>query len=166
MPKRAVCQYLIFIDVKISLVMNVYRRIRDLREDTDLNQKDIAKKLACSRKAYSNYELGHRDIPVGRLVQLAEYYQTTTDYLLGLTETFEQPEGWRSDLLPRIRNLRKDTQRTQAQIAQYLHCSQEVYSRYERNQRRITTEVLIKLAQFHHTTTDDLLGLTDEQRKL
>ena len=64
----------------------MYRRIRDLREDRDLLQKDLAKLLHCSQACYSHYEIGKRDIPTDVLIQLAQYYQTSTDYLLGLTD--------------------------------------------------------------------------------
>ena len=64
----------------------VYRRLRDLREDRDLLQKDVAKVLQCSQVCYSHYELGKRNIPTEVLVQLAAFYQTSVDYLLGLTD--------------------------------------------------------------------------------
>lgn len=64
----------------------MYRRIRDLREDKDLLQRDIAEYLNCSQVCYSHYENGKRDIPTEVLIKLAAYYQTSTDYLLGLTD--------------------------------------------------------------------------------
>ena len=64
-----------------------YTRIRDLREDADLKQSDIAKLLHCSQQVYSNYELGQRDIPTDVLIRLANFYKTNVDYLLGLTDT-------------------------------------------------------------------------------
>ncbi len=60
-------------------------RLRDLRIDKDLKQKDIADFLNCSQVAYSRYELGKRDIPTEVLVALAKFYNTSTDYILGLT---------------------------------------------------------------------------------
>ena len=66
--------------------MVLYRRLRDLREDRDLLQKDVAEVLQCSQVCYSHYELGKRDIPTEVLVQLAAFYQTSVDYLLGLTD--------------------------------------------------------------------------------
>ena len=63
----------------------IYQRIRDLREDNDLKQKDLAKILSCSQQVYSNYELGQRDIPTDILIALADFYKTNVDYLLGLT---------------------------------------------------------------------------------
>lgn len=65
---------------------DMHRRIRDLREDHDLTQKQIADILHCSQQAYSNYELGQRDIPTSILIALAKYYHTSVDYLLGLKD--------------------------------------------------------------------------------
>ena len=64
----------------------MYKRIRELREDNDLLQKHLAEYLHCSQVAYSRYELGTRDIPTQVLIDLAKFYNTTTDYLLGLTD--------------------------------------------------------------------------------
>ncbi len=64
----------------------MYRRIRDMREDNDLLQKDLAAYLRCSQVSYSHYERGKRDIPTDVLIRLAAFYQTSTDYLLGLTD--------------------------------------------------------------------------------
>ena len=66
--------------------MIVYRRIRDLREDHDLYQKDLAEYLQCTQVCYSHYEIGKRDIPTEVLCKLADFYQTSTDYLLGRTD--------------------------------------------------------------------------------
>ena len=64
----------------------MYGRIRDLREDSDLTQKQLATILNCSQQVYSNYELGQRDIPTSVLISLAKFYKTSTDYILGLTD--------------------------------------------------------------------------------
>lgn len=72
----------------------MYPRIRDLREDRDLSQEKLAKILNCSQQVYSNYELGQRDIPTGILIRLAEFHQTSVDYLLGRTdEKAPYPQG-------------------------------------------------------------------------
>ena len=63
----------------------MYKRIRDLREDHDLTQTQIAQILGMSQTGYSKYETGENDIPTAILIQLAEYYQTSVDYLLGRT---------------------------------------------------------------------------------
>ena len=61
-------------------------RIRDLREDKDLSQKEIAKILNMSQTGYSKYEVGTNDIPTKILIQLAKFYNTSIDYILGLTD--------------------------------------------------------------------------------
>lgn len=64
----------------------MYNRIRDLREDNDLTQKQISKILNCSQQVYSNYELGQRDIPTEILILLSRHYDVSVDYILGLTD--------------------------------------------------------------------------------
>ena len=64
----------------------MYSRLRDLREDRDLLQRDIAKQLNCTQVCYSNYEMGKRDIPTDVLIALSKFYSTSVDYLLGLTD--------------------------------------------------------------------------------
>ena len=63
----------------------MYRRVRDLREDRDWKQRQLAEYLSCSQQVYSNYELGQRDIPTDVLIRLSELYDVSVDYLLGLT---------------------------------------------------------------------------------
>lgn len=63
----------------------MYQRLRDLREDCDLTQKEIAEILGMSQTGYSKYETGENDIPTIILIKLADYYNTSTDYLLGRT---------------------------------------------------------------------------------
>ena len=64
----------------------MYRRIRDMREDRDLTQQQLAEYLKCSQVCYSNYETGKREVPSDVLVRLAQFYRTSVDYLVGLTD--------------------------------------------------------------------------------
>lgn len=66
--------------------MHMYERIRNLREDSDIKQKDMAAYLKLHQTTYSSYELGKLNIPVNILVDLARYYHTSVDYLVGLTD--------------------------------------------------------------------------------
>ena len=61
-------------------------RLKDLREDNDLKQKDIAEKLNISQTNYSKYELGKINIPVDTLIKLAHIYNTSIDYILYITD--------------------------------------------------------------------------------
>ena len=67
-------------------VIKLYERIRYFREDRDLTQKQVAEMLGMSQTGYSKYETGENDIPTQILIKLADYYNTTTDYLLGRTD--------------------------------------------------------------------------------
>ena len=63
-----------------------YKRIRDLREDSDLTQQQMADKLFINRRTYSSYEVGSRSIPVETLGKIADIYDTSIDYLVGRTD--------------------------------------------------------------------------------
>ena len=64
----------------------MYRRIRDLREDKDLNQTQVAKILGMSQTGYSKYETGENDLPTAILIKLADFYDVSIDYLLNRTD--------------------------------------------------------------------------------
>ncbi len=60
-------------------------RIRELREDNDYSQREIASILKCSQRAYSHYEIGDRELPIDLLIKLADFYKVSTDYILKRT---------------------------------------------------------------------------------
>ena len=62
-----------------------YSRLKDLREDRDLVQKEVAAYLGIDQRVYSNYETGKREIPTRFVIALADFYKTSTDYILGRT---------------------------------------------------------------------------------
>ncbi len=67
----------------------LYKRIRDLREDKDLTQKQMGEVLSCSQRVYSNYERGELDIPTEILIKLADFHNVSVDYLLNRTDKKE-----------------------------------------------------------------------------
>ena len=64
----------------------MYQRIRDLREDSDLTQKQVAQMLGMSQTGYSKYETGENDVPTFVLIKLSEFYNVSIDYILGQTD--------------------------------------------------------------------------------
>ncbi len=74
--------------------MEYYNRIKDLREDREMKQSEIASILDITQQQYSLYEKGKRDIPLDLLIKLAKYYGVSIDYLLGLTNN---PAHYRKD---------------------------------------------------------------------
>lgn len=66
--------------------MMYYKRLRDMREDNDLTQRDIAEILGTTQQVYSEYEKGIREIPLSRIIVLAKHYKCSIDYLVGLSD--------------------------------------------------------------------------------
>lgn len=64
----------------------MYNRIRELREDKDLTQKQIGQLLSMSQTGYNQYEIGKNDIPTKVLIELSKFYNTSIDYILGVTD--------------------------------------------------------------------------------
>lgn len=76
----------------------IYERIRNLREDKDMTQTEMAEILNCSQRIYSNYERGGVGIPIELLITLAQFHSTSVDYLLGLTDEKAPYPGGRAAL--------------------------------------------------------------------
>lgn len=70
--------------------MKMRFKLRDMREDQDLTQHQVAKHLMCDQSLYSKYERGERDVPLNIMIKLAQLYKTSIDYLVELTEN-KQP---------------------------------------------------------------------------
>ena len=77
----------IFLVIKMK---QCYERLRDLREDNDLKQKEVAEILNTTQQVYSRYENGLNEIPMHHLVTLSKFYKVSTDYILGLTDNPKQ----------------------------------------------------------------------------
>lgn len=143
--------------VIVALVMYMNLRIRDLREDADLTQTQVAQTLLCDQSLYSKYERGERALPLDLAMKLAELYGVSMDYLVGREE--KQPvERYR-----RIRDLREDADLTQAQVGAAIHVPQRTYAYYESGQRMIPPRVLCALADLYHVSVDYLLERTDRK---
>ncbi len=140
----------------------MYRRIRDLREDTDHTQEDIAAKLGCARSTYCECELGISDPSTKVLASLSEIYNVSVEYILGLTDNPQKPQCLRaSSVSERIFSLRKTYNYTQAYIASILNCSQNTYSYYESGHCDISTDTLIALSRLYKVSTDYIIGISD-----
>ena len=75
--------------------MKYYQRLRDLREDKDKKQKDIAAIIKTSQSYYAQYENGKRQVPFDRIIELAKYYDVSLDYIAGLTDKKHSFKEWK-----------------------------------------------------------------------
>ena len=80
------CGVLLYIRIEVYNVKNTAQIMRELREDHDLKQADVAKVLSVSQQYYSKYETGQNELPVRHLITLAKFYNISADYLLGITD--------------------------------------------------------------------------------
>lgn len=74
------------VQLSTKVMIMYFKRLRDLREDNDLKQSEIAEILGIAQTVYSRYERGFQNIPIEHLLKLADYYNTSTDYILGRTD--------------------------------------------------------------------------------
>ena len=142
----------------------MYQRLKDLREDKDLTQKEVAELIGKSRSGYSNYESGACDIPTDVLIILADFYGTSIDYMLGETHQRSR-HRFAKHSENRYKELRKMKQMSQNELAQRIGMSQIGYSKYETGRCGTPTTILIKLARIYNVSIDYLLGLTDVEER-
>ena len=143
----------------------MYPHIRDIREDRDKLQREIADYLGITSTAYGKYETGQNKIPVKNVIALAEYYDVSTDFLLGETRSLVRHSATAGKQGNRLREIRKRHNLNQTQIAEKINMSQMGYSRYETGEILLNTNVLIKLARFYNVSIDYLLGWTDVEER-
>ena len=143
-------------------------RLKSLRLENNLLQKDLANFLNMSQNGYSQYENEITDISTLKLKKLANYYKVSIDYILGLTDinTSYKPSKIIniSNNMNRLRDIREDKDLLQKDMAKILNMSQTGYSPYETGFCDIPTKILKKLALYYNVPIDYLLYLTDERK--
>lgn len=146
---------------------NPTTRYEEIRLDFEKRQGDIAEVLGVKRNTYSKWENCINDMPLEKCNELANYYHTSMDYLLGLSNIQVNIEeileiNW--DILSkRIYELRINNGFTQQEISTKLGFPQTTYSGYETGNRKPTTLKLLVIAQFYNISSDYLLGRTDNK---
>ncbi len=148
-------------------MINMYykERLKNLREQLEIKQSDLAKLLKISNKTYSAYEIEYEIIPSKHLIKLVDYLNTSVDYLFGFTDLVQYNSYQTGINLnfsgQRIKDFRKENKITQTKLANQLNTTFSVISGYEIGRRLIATSFLYDLCKKYHISADYLLGKID-----
>lgn len=141
-----------------------FERIKNIREDNDLTQKEIAQILGISRANYSAMENGRISFSLLNISKIADYYNISIDYLLGLTNTkrytINNNELNLNDFGKSLRKARRKLRLTQENIAFDLGVTQPTYANYEKGKTIISVNRLFILSKIYNLSFDQLLGKT------
>lgn len=138
-------------------------RLKELREDVDLRQIDISKVLNLTRGTCAQYELEILNISVDNLKILANYFDTSIDYILYRTDNRKPYEKVNNDnKLNRLKELRKINFKTQRQVALELGIPLKSYIKYENFTRSLNIQLLHKLADYYKTSIDYIVCNTSD----
>ncbi len=138
-------------------------RLKDLREDNDLKQKDIAKILDIARSTYSEYEIETKEVPVTKIITLAYFYNTSADYLFFRTDNkIPYPRNKYNDNKNKLKSLRLQSTKTQKVVALDLNIPLKTYIKYENSITRLNIQLMKSFADYYKTSIDYIIGLTNE----
>ena len=138
-----------------------FERLREIREEHNLTQKQIAKILNVERSTYAGWETGKDTIPLRRLNKLSDYYKVSIDYLTGLSNVTSKYRVIDLDAKVVGKNLRilcKMHNLVQKDIFISLNTTSSTYSAYETGKVLIKTDFLYAIAKKYHVSIDELLG--------
>lgn len=140
----------------------MFEKLKELREYEGLTQKDIAKILNVSRSTYAGWECGKDIIPLQRLNELANFYHTTLDYLVGNSPTPELVEKMHKidakQVSKNLREFREKRNITQEEFALSINSSQASVHKYETGKTLITTSYALEFSKHYHYSLDELVG--------
>lgn len=139
------------------------KRLKDLREDNDFTQVELAKKLNCNPNTYSSWENGYALIPITYLDQLSCLYGVSFEYILGLTKTKNPKVGHMDMQLLRehMKQERKKRNLTQEDVAKELKIGKTTYHDYETGKYDIKIDKLVVLTNYYKISIDVFCGKTD-----
>ncbi len=139
-----------------------FGKIRDLREDHDLKQYEVAKFLGVKRTTYAMWELGDVNFPIEKVVKLARFFHTNVEYMLELTpdkrEVIYGKDITQKFIGEQLKRYRLRLRKTQKEFADVLNIRQSSYSYYEDGKTRIPTNKLVILAKTYHIPLNLVCG--------
>ena len=146
----------------------IYKRLKDIREDLDMSQEDIAKKLKVERSVYSKWEREIEIMPLNRVNQFANITGYSLDYISGLTnnnkKTNSKQEINKKETGIRLRNIRKSMKISQKQLANPLNTTQSTISAYENGKTLILSAFLYQICKKYSISMDWFCGRTEKYK--
>lgn len=144
--------------------------LKNLREEHDLKQIDLAYKLNIDRSQYGHYEREYATIPIKHLNTLCNYFNVSMDYIFGFTTTKQyknnNKEINKTESGNRLKELRKEYNINQTKLATFLNTTFTNISSYERGINIISTNYLYSICKKYHISADYLLGRTDSPKNI
>ena len=142
------------------------KRIQDTRIDNDLSQKQMAEILGMSKYIYNNFESGRTKFSLEKIIEFANYFNLSLDYLLNLSNHKSYNNYSNADIKGinnKLLKIRKEKQLSQEKFGTLLAVPQRTYASYEKNERPIPLNFLIKVAKATNYSLDYLTGRTSNQ---
>lgn len=140
--------------------------LRNIRENSNLRQLDIANILGINRSTYTSYEIGRDTIPINHLNNLCNYFNISIDYVMGLSNikkyNHSNPNIDIKKETARLKELRNENKLTQQEIAKILNTSRSTWTGYEYGKYQIPTLLLYELSKRYKYSMDYILGKIDE----
>ncbi len=152
------------------IIMNYGKKLKELREESSISQKTIADSIGIERSSYNQFEQQYDIIPINRLNQIANYFNTSIDFILDLTNN-KNYENSKQDLdinisKVRLKEFRKENNLTQEKLAKFLQASQSTIAYFEKGRNLIATPFLYEICKKYNISADYLLGKIDEPKYL
>lgn len=138
-----------------------FDRLKEIREERNLTQKDIAKTLEVDRSTYAGWETGKDTIPLRRLNKLSDYYKISVDYMTGLsnvTSSYRVIDLDAKVIGQNLKEFRKERNIVQKDIFLFLNTTSSTYSAYETGKVLIKTDFLYSICKNYNASMDELLG--------
>lgn len=140
----------------------IISKLRDVREDKELTQKDVGDILGVDRSTYGGWEIGKDTIPLRKLYELSKYYDISLDYLFGLSDNknivYKSSEINIELVGKKLKQIREENNLTQQDIADLLNTSKSTYNAYENGKVLILTSSLYAIAEKYDCSIDWILG--------
>jgi len=141
-------------------------QLRNIREERNLRQVDVANILGINRSTYTSYEIERDTIPINHLNKLCNYFAVSIDFVMGLSQTKQYqnslPNIDNKKQTERLKLLRKENNLTQMEIAKILNTSRSTWTGYEYGKYQIPTLLLYEIAKKYKYSMDYILGKVDE----